>query len=63
MSCPICKKPSNSDKKITPFCSIRCKEVDLYKWFSGSYSVPVVEYDDIPEEELEKLQDKKEEDN
>ncbi|MCL2567162.1 MAG: DNA gyrase inhibitor YacG [Alphaproteobacteria bacterium] len=55
MRCPICKKPSAADKKILPFCSARCRDVDLYKWFSGSYSIPVVEYDDIDEEELEKL--------
>ncbi|MDR0484201.1 MAG: DNA gyrase inhibitor YacG [Alphaproteobacteria bacterium] len=63
MSCPICKKTSSVDKKIMPFCSSRCKEVDLYKWFSGSYSIPVVEYDDISEEELEKLQNLPEEED
>ena len=57
LKCPICKKPSTDDATLSPFCSSRCKEVDLYKWFSGSYSVPVVEYDDIAEEELEKLND------
>lgn len=55
--CPICKKTSIDNAQISPFCSSRCKEVDLYKWFSGNYSVPVVEYDDISEEELEKLND------
>ncbi len=46
--CPICHKPS--DVHCKPFCSPRCREVDLGKWFSGSYSVPAVELDDIDEE-------------
>ena len=49
MTCPICKKPPT--KPFTPFCSERCKMVDLNKWFTGSYTVPVVEMDDLPEEE------------
>ncbi len=53
--CPVCKNKSSNDIKILPFCSSRCKSIDLYKWFSGNYSVLVVEYDDINEEELEKL--------
>lgn len=49
MSCPICDKPSSKDQ--TPFCSLRCKEVDLGKWLTGSYAVPVVEMDDLPDDE------------
>ncbi len=26
-----------------PFCSDRCKQVDLNKWLSGHYSIPAVE--------------------
>ena len=42
--CPICSKATNAEFK--PFCSARCREVDLNKWFSGSYAVPAVELDD-----------------
>jgi endogenous inhibitor of DNA gyrase (YacG/DUF329 family) len=35
-----------------PFCSSRCREVDLNKWFTGSYAVPAVELDDIDDESL-----------
>ena len=50
MNCPICDKPTV--KAFKPFCSERCKQVDLGKWLTGSYAVPVVEMDDveIPEE-------------
>ncbi len=46
--CPICDKPST--KATYPFCSPRCKDVDLSRWFSGSYAIPAVEEDD-PEDE------------
>ncbi len=39
--CPICRKPSEDD--YAPFCSRRCANVDLQRWFSGAYAVPAVE--------------------
>lgn len=51
MSCPICDKPSIKDYK--PFCSERCKMVDLGKWVTGAYAVPAVELDDVNLDELE----------
>jgi endogenous inhibitor of DNA gyrase (YacG/DUF329 family) len=36
--CPICGKPSTEQSR--PFCSDRCKDVDLNRWLSGSYVVP-----------------------
>ena len=49
--CPICSKPSTDAAK--PFCSPRCREVDLNKWFTGSYAVPAVELDDVDDESLD----------
>ncbi len=49
-NCPICAKPSADATK--PFCSARCREVDLNKWFTGSYAVPAVELDDVDEASL-----------
>jgi len=40
-SCPICGKPAL--ERLRPFCSQRCADVDLHRWFSGQYAVPVVE--------------------
>jgi hypothetical protein len=42
--CPICGKPSVAATR--PFCSRRCADVDLHRWFAGSYAVPAVESDD-----------------
>ena len=36
--CPICGKPASETSK--PFCSERCRDVDLNRWLSGSYVVP-----------------------
>ena len=39
--CPICGKPAIAASK--PFCSDRCKDVDLNRWLSGSYAIPARE--------------------
>jgi uncharacterized protein len=36
--CPICGKPSVEASR--PFCSERCKDVDLNRWLSGTYAIP-----------------------
>jgi endogenous inhibitor of DNA gyrase (YacG/DUF329 family) len=36
--CPICGKPAVEASK--PFCSERCRDVDLNRWLSGSYAIP-----------------------
>jgi hypothetical protein len=35
--CVICGKPK--DEKYKPFCSKRCADVDLNRWFSGHYAI------------------------
>lgn len=45
--CPICGKPS--EHAFRPFCSARCRDVDLNRWLSGHYIVPG--RDDEAEEE------------
>jgi len=42
--CPLCSKPVGAAFK--PFCSKRCADVDLNRWLSGVYAVPVKENDD-----------------
>jgi len=37
--CPICKKELSNRAKNFPFCSARCKLVDVGNWFEGSYRV------------------------
>ena len=35
--CPECGKPST--REAYPFCSPRCKAVDLNRWLSGAYVI------------------------
>jgi endogenous inhibitor of DNA gyrase (YacG/DUF329 family) len=42
--CVICGKPQDPDYR--PFCSKRCADVDLNRWFSGKYAIPAAEEDD-----------------
>jgi len=39
--CAICSKPV--DPVFKPFCSKRCADIDLQRWFAGVYAVPSVE--------------------
>jgi endogenous inhibitor of DNA gyrase (YacG/DUF329 family) len=51
LKCPICKKPAMKENPDFPFCSDRCRLIDLGKWASGAYviSSPVTDI----EEEIE----------
>ncbi len=38
--CPICKKPVDFSKSpFRPFCSKRCKMIDLGSWFKEDYRI------------------------
>jgi endogenous inhibitor of DNA gyrase (YacG/DUF329 family) len=37
--CPICGKAT--DVAFKPFCSKRCSDIDLNRWLTGVYAVPV----------------------
>ena len=54
--CPVCHKvirtsgaETTEDARFFPFCSERCKLIDLGKWVSGEYRIPTA----FPEEEGE----------
>ena len=36
--CPNCERPT--ELAFAPFCSRRCADVDLQRWFSGTYALP-----------------------
>ena len=54
-NCPICTKQTTI--KFTPFCSIRCANLDLSKWLEGSYSFPTNETGEININEFENIDD------
>jgi endogenous inhibitor of DNA gyrase (YacG/DUF329 family) len=39
LRCPICKKPTKAADPDFPFCSDRCRLIDLGKWASGAYVI------------------------
>jgi endogenous inhibitor of DNA gyrase (YacG/DUF329 family) len=36
--CPICGRPAAEATR--PFCSVRCADIDLGRWFGESYRLP-----------------------
>ncbi|MEO6811489.1 MAG: DNA gyrase inhibitor YacG [Isosphaeraceae bacterium] len=57
--CPICSKPfaiaTLDDLPSFPFCSDRCKLIDLGRWIDGDYAIPVApeEQEELPTDEPE----------
>ncbi|MEL6570884.1 MAG: DNA gyrase inhibitor YacG [Pseudomonadota bacterium] len=47
MACPICQR--KADPKLRLFCSKRCADIDLAKWFTGSYAIPSDDPEDMEE--------------
>ena len=42
--CPICKQSAEFDRSANayaPFCSRRCKTIDLGRWLDEGYRIPV----------------------
>jgi uncharacterized protein len=51
LPCPICRKPVEDSQRdrpgsYYPFCSDRCRLIDLGRWLSGDYQIPVREEDE-----------------
>jgi hypothetical protein len=46
--CPICGRSAapRAQNKALPFCSVRCKQIDLGKWLNEDYRVPVEDESD-----------------
>ncbi|MBX2810586.1 MAG: DNA gyrase inhibitor YacG [Myxococcales bacterium] len=45
--CPVCEQEVRPDTKYRPFCSPRCKDVDLGSWLQESYRIsrPLSDWD------------------
>ena len=42
-TCPICGRSTVAS--VRPFCSRRCADIDLGRWFSGRYRTPSLRID------------------
>ncbi|TMM51673.1 DNA gyrase inhibitor YacG [Sulfitobacter sabulilitoris] len=54
MTCPMCDR--ETVQKYRPFCSRRCADLDLAKWFNGGYAAPSNDPDDM--DDLEQAMDR-----
>jgi len=48
LACPTCGAPAAAPaapggKSPRPFCSRRCADIDLGRWFQGRYAIPAVD--------------------
>lgn len=66
LQCPICGKPSDFNAApVGPFCSARCKMIDLGKWLGEDYAITeplrpdhLLEYEEMAGEELDRPEKK-----
>ena len=49
LACPVCGKPAEAVYR--PFCSRRCADVDLGRWFNEDYRIPADKPDEEPDGE------------
>jgi uncharacterized protein len=64
LRCPICRKPTDSDSNAEfPFCSERCKLLDLGNWASEKYVISKPAFDESMFENLEREMKKDEDED
>jgi uncharacterized protein len=51
MICPICQKPVLMTDEEFPFCSERCRLLDLGNWASGKYVISTPAVPNTPDDE------------
>ena len=50
--CSTCRRPFDPDRSAAlPFCSERCRQVDLHRWLTDAYRVPVQPADEETRDE------------
>jgi endogenous inhibitor of DNA gyrase (YacG/DUF329 family) len=54
--CPICghSAADRAQNRAFPFCSPRCKQIDLGKWLDEEYRVPVADEQETDPDQQEK---------
>jgi endogenous inhibitor of DNA gyrase (YacG/DUF329 family) len=57
LRCPTCRKIVLKNDPEFPFCSERCRAIDLGKWASGGYviSTPISDPDSLSEADLDAI--------
>ncbi|MBP9673559.1 MAG: DNA gyrase inhibitor YacG [Bacteriovoracaceae bacterium] len=64
VKCPYCKKQFEyKSSKYRPFCSERCKMVDLGHWLEESYQIPLEKSEESEDQEKQIETDMTDEEN
>ncbi len=54
MRCPVCEREFDAATSAAlPFCSARCRTIDLGRWLGEAYSLPSIpdpDADELPDE-------------
>ena len=51
-TCPVCRARFDlHGSSAPPFCSARCRRIDLGRWFNEDYALPANSEEDEPEED------------
>jgi uncharacterized protein len=54
LTCCICERRFDSTKSSAlPFCSVRCQQIDLGRWFKEEYGLPVERPEDPDHVDME----------
>lgn len=62
VSCPRCQKKFNYySSEFRPFCSEKCRLIDLGQWLNESYTVPAHKLTEEEAQQLEQLHEKNQE--
>lgn len=56
-ACPTCGQPAPLEGPHFPFCALRCKQVDLYRWLTGDVGLERVEEPLPPVPPVEEVED------
>lgn len=63
LTCPVCQRPTppatGPEDADFPFCSARCRQIDLFRWADGRYAIVenLSDRPDLMEEALRKLEE------
>jgi endogenous inhibitor of DNA gyrase (YacG/DUF329 family) len=60
LRCSNCRREirPREENASFPFCSARCRAIDLSRWFTGSYRVPDAPAPDAPPQNVDKDDDR-----
>jgi len=58
IECVTCQKEFDTQKSpATPFCSHRCRQIDLGRWLNEEYGLPVEPTEEEPLHDLQDIQE------